>query len=377
MSAKPEHEGAPPTFLAWPEGNTGPLIGYDTTTGAERFRLPAGLLTADGQRYFAVTAGGGETPIATYEPGLGTLMERVVIDGSWDLHGVSATGAWLGLRRVPTDAELAAWQAGDDAQTELAIMDAVSSRISHEINLDGNFDIDGLSRYGESLYLLQHLPSTDALHYAIRLYDLKANLLEEAPLRDKREPDEEMFGYAWGGTATPDGQWLLTLYMNTHEGYAFIHSLNLANRYPVCIDLPSGGSDFAMLKAYSLTVALDGTRVYAANPVLGQLGLVDLASWQVVRTVSFPAVTPVPPEDRSTARSLLSSDSATLWFTAGRIVWTFDTRTEEIANSYEAPAAVAGLGLNPDGTRLLVADLDGQVTAIDLASGKVIALASA
>jgi hypothetical protein len=373
--AKPEHGDShpDPALLARPDGVMGPLIGYDTSTGAERFSLPAGLLTADGRRYFAATAGNGATSIAFYEPDFGMLIERVRINGDWTLHGVSATGAWLGLRRVPTESELAAWKTGDDVQTELAIMDTVSGQ-TQEILLDGNFDIDGLSRYGESLYLLEHLPSADSPHYAIRLYDLAADLLHEAPLRDKRDPDEEMFGYAWGGTATPDGQWLLTLYMNTHEGYAFIHSLNLANRYPVCIDLPSADSDFAKLKGYSLTVAPDGVRVYAANPVIGKLGLVDLSTWTVTRTVNFPAVTPVPPEDRSAARSLLSPDGATLFFTAGRIVWVYDTGAGEIVNSYSAPDAVAGLGLNPEGTRLLMADLNGQVTAVELATGLVVAL---
>lgn len=374
--AKPEHGEngyAQPALLARPDGVMGPLIGYDTLNGKERFSLPAGLLTADDFRYFTATANGEETAIDFYEPEFGTRIERVVVNGGWELQGISADGSWLGFRRPRTEAESAAWRAGDEVQTELAIMDSVSSH-RREVRLDGNFDIDGISRFGDSLYLLEHLPSTDAPHYAVRLYDLKAGLLQEAPLRDKREPDEEMFGYAWGGTATRDGQWLLTLYMNTHEGYAFIHSLNLANRYPVCIDLPSADSDFAKLKAYSLTVAADGVHVYAANPVLGKLGLVDLSTWSVTRTVDFPAVTPVPPEDRSSARSLLSADGATLYFTAGRIVWVYDTVAGEIVNSYEAPPAVAGLGLSPDGSRLLVAGVDGAVTAVELATGKVTAL---
>jgi hypothetical protein len=377
--AKPEHGTAspPPPFLVRPDGLGGPMIGYDTTTGEKRFTLPAGLLTADGKRYVSASASGRETAIAVYEPAFGQLIVRIIINGSWEVRGVSATGDWLGLRRIPSEPERAAWEAGNDRQTEIAIMDTVSSRITHEIVLDGDFDIDGLSKFGESLYLLQHLPSTGAPHYAIRLYDLTTNVLQEAPLRDKRNPDEEMFGYAWGGTATPNGQWLLTLYMNTEEGYAFIHSLNLANRYPVCIDLPWTDSDFAKLKAYSLTVAPDGRHVYAANPVIGKLGLVDLSTMEVVRTVTFPAVTPVPPEDRSAARSLLSPDGRMLYFTAGRIVWAYDTEAGEIVHSYQAPPAVAGLGLSPDGTRLLIVALDGQVTAIDLASGDVVSLPGA
>jgi putative pyrroloquinoline-quinone binding quinoprotein len=378
--AKPGHEGdegSNSAFLARPDGPGGPLVGYDTSTGARRFSLPAGLLTADGQRYFAASASGDETAIAVYVPVFGSLLERFVVDGSWELHGISATGAWLGLRRIPTAAEQAAWKAGDDQQTDIAIMDTVSSRIAHEVHLDGNFDVDGLSRYGDSLYLLQHVDAADAQHYLIRLYDLTTDTLVDGALRDKREPDEEMTGYAWDGTASPNGEWLLTLYLNTKENIAFVHSLNLADQYPVCIDLPSGDGDMAKLKAYTLTMAPDGVHVYAANPVLGRLAVLDLSSWTVGHVASFPAVTPVPTNERSAARSLLSPDGRTLYFTAGQIVWAYDTITGNIAHSYQAPASVAGMGLSPDGTRLLVAGADGKVTAVDLASGKSIALSAA
>lgn len=364
-------------FLARPDGPGGKLVGYDTTTGSPIFTLPPGLMTADGQRYVAASANGDETRITFYEPGHGAVDESVDIDGSWELHGISATGAWLGLRRPPTDAELAAWKAGDGMQTDIAILDTVSSRISDEIHLDGNFDIDGVSRYGDALFLLQHVDAKDATHYQIRLYDLREDSLYPDPLRDKREPDEEMTGYAWDGTGSADGQWLLTLYLNTREQTAFVHSLNLDDRYPVCIDLPSADGDMAKLRAYTITMAPDGMRAYAANPVLGRLAVLDLSSWTVQHVASFPAVTPAPSDGRSAARSLLSPDGKTLYFTAGKVVWAYETTSGTVDHSYQAPSSVAGIGLNPDGTRLLIADGEGKVTAIDLASGKLVALAGA
>lgn len=380
--AKPRHGGEiGPPFLARPDGPGGRLVGYDTVTGAELFTWPSGLLTADGRRYFSAQASGNETTIESY--GLDTNSvsyaghEQVTIDGSWQLHGVSATGAWLGLRRLPTDAELAAWQAGDRMQTEIAIVDTVSWQIAHQIRLDGNFDIDGLSRNGDSLFLLQHVDAADPTHYEIRLYDLTTDTLDPNPLRDKRAPDDVMTGYAWDGTASADGRWLLTLYLNTRQNNAFVHSLNLNDRFPVCIDLPSADGDMAKLRAYTIAMAPDGLHAYAANPVLGRLAVLDLSAWTVDHVVAFPAVTPTPSSERSAARSLLSPDGRTLFFTAGRIVWTYDAVAGTVGHSYQAPPSVAGLGLSPDGNRLLVAGSDGKVTAIDLSSGKVVALAGA
>jgi hypothetical protein len=370
--AKEDHNAM--VFLARPDGPGGRLVGFDTVTGAVRFTLPPGLTSADGQRYFSARASDGETTIDAYFPSNGQWAERIIIHGAWELHGVSATGTWLGLRRIPTDAELAAWQDGDDMETEIAIVDTISWRIAHEIRLDGNFDIDGLSRDGASLFLLQHVDATDATHYQIRLYDLTTDSLFPEPLRDKRAPDEEMTGYAWDGTASPDGQWLLTLYLNNRNNTAFVHSLNLANRYPVCIDLPSADGDMAKLRAYTITMAPDGMHAYAANPVLGRLAVLDLGSWTVDRVVTFPAVTPIPADERATGRSLLSPDRRTLYFTAGRIVWAYNTNSGAVDHSYQAPVSVIGLGLSEDGGRLLIAGGDGKVTAVDLASGASVVL---
>ena len=39
-----------------PNGTQGPLVAYDRVTGKRLFRLPAGLLSADGRRFVATNA---------------------------------------------------------------------------------------------------------------------------------------------------------------------------------------------------------------------------------------------------------------------------------------------------------------------------------
>jgi hypothetical protein len=375
-SAKPEHELAP-TFLVRPDGPNGPLAGYDATTGEERFTWPAGLLAADGSRYYTSSATGDETSIEVYDPRIPSTIEGFVLDGAWELRGVSATGTWLALRRIPTDAELAGWKAGEPWQTEIAVMDTTTSRIAHELRLDGNFDVDAVSAGGHSLFLVQHQPAVDAEHYLIRLYDLASDTLQEGALRDKTNTDEVMTGYAWEGVGSADGQWLLTLYLNTKRNNAFVHTLDLVNQYPVCITLPSGNGDMAKLKAYSLVMDPNGWSAYAVNPVLGRLAVIDLTARQIAHVVSFQPVNAATDGDRPATRVLLSPDGKLLYFTAGQIVWAYDTASGEIVHSYAAPAAVDGLGLSPDGRRVLVVGRDSVVTAIDTATGTLVALAGA
>lgn len=41
----------PESFFVRPSGANGPLLAYDMSNGAERFSLPAGMLSADGKNY--------------------------------------------------------------------------------------------------------------------------------------------------------------------------------------------------------------------------------------------------------------------------------------------------------------------------------------
>jgi hypothetical protein len=376
VSAKPEHELGP-AFLVRPDGPNGPLAGYDATTGEERFTWPAGLLAADGSRYYSSSSTGDETSIDVYDPRIPSSIESFILDGAWELRGVSATGKWLALRRIPTDAELAGWKAGEPWQTEIAVMDATTSRIAHVLRLDGNFDVDAVSAGGNSLFLVQHQPAIDTEHYLIRLYDLASNTLQEGALRDKTNTDEVMTGYAWEGVGSADGQWLLTLYLNTKRDNAFVHSLDLVNQYPVCITLPSGTGDMAKLKAYSLVMAPSGWYAYAVNPALGRVAMIDLTDRQIAHVAAFQPVNAATDGDRPATRVLLSPDGKMLYFTGGQIVWAYDTASGRIVHSYAAPAEVDGLGLSPDGERVLVVGKGSGVTAIDTVTGTLAALAGA
>jgi hypothetical protein len=220
------------------------------------------------------------------------------------------------------------------------------------------------------LFLVQHLPAVNPDHYLIRLYDLANEELLVDPLRAKGA-DEVMAGLAWGGVASPDGRWLLTLYLNTSHNMAFIHALNLVEKFPVCIDLPSGEGDFEQLEYYSLTLAPNGRAVYAANPALGIVAEVSLDTFQVTRQVEFAATIPLETTTASYAEtptnySILSKDGQRLYFSGGWDVWGYNTQSHEVSGPHLSDIPIKGLGLSKEGQRLFVAT-DEQPLILDLA----------
>jgi len=261
------------------------------------------------------------------------------------------------------------------------------------LNLDGNFEVETISTDGKSLFLVQHLPAVNPDHYLIRLYDLSKEQLLVDPLRAKGA-DEVMAGLAWDGIASPDGRWLLTLYLSTRRNVAFIHTLNLHDKYPVCIDLPSGDGDpagrgvpsaplrgsasssFDVLKHYTVALSPDGRKVYATNPVLGVVAEVGLNQLKVTRTATFEAgiMTKYLPQS---SRSIVSKDGRALYFSSGAVMWRYDTTSGTVSQPFAMSEPIVGLGISDDGKRLYVASADRRPMMLDVATWQTLSFSRA
>jgi WD40 repeat protein len=361
-------------FFVRPDGAKGSLIVYNMPSGQRRFTLPAGMLSADGKHYFAVIPypypGEAATIVTLFDPGTGKPYYKFPISGQWDLSGVSPSGRWVALTRLPSENEKQAWTKANQWQTDIHIVESETGKTTHSLSLDGSFEVETISADGNSLFLVQHLPAVNPDHYLIRLYDLSAEQLQADPLRAKGA-DEVMAGLAWDGVASPDGHWLLTLYLSTQRDVAFVHTLDLQNKFPVCIDLPSGSGDLDQLKYYNLALSPDGQTIYATNGVLGVVAEVDLSTRQVARTVKFtpssPAKTAAYSPQAPTSGSVVSNDGQTVYFTSGTGVWVYDARHGQVNGPYSTAMQVLGLGLSGDGKQLYVASADGATRVIGAA----------
>ncbi|HKZ69465.1 MAG TPA: hypothetical protein VJ020_05260, partial [Anaerolineales bacterium] len=353
----------------------GEAIAYDMLSGTQAFALPPGMLSADGVHYFATATEDDETTLSVFVPNTGRLASRFALAGQWALGGISPSGRWLALARIVSDTEKEMWTQANEWRTDLQIVDSLTGAALHTLALDGNFEVETLSADGKSLFLVEHLPAVNPDHYVIRLYDLSNETLVADPLRSKGA-DEVMAGYAWEGLASPDGKWLLTLYLSTQRNVAFVHTLNLIDKFPVCIDLPSDGGEFDELKYYTLSLAPDGQTAYAANAVMGVVAEINLNDLTLKQAVPFAVNTPATGFDPKiqTARGLLSPEGGIFYFTSGQNVWAYDTQANTVRGPFDFEGQIAGLGLSGDGKRLFVASAGGVLAAFDTLSGVAVSL---
>ncbi len=336
-----------------PAGPGGPLVVYDTRTRAPRFSLPPGMASADGQGYFSARVTHRGTRLNQYYAPSGELMNAWLQPGRWTLGGVSPTGRWVALtRRRP-------------ATTTVRIFDVGRGRLAHVLRLRGAFEVETVSRDGKRLFLIQHLGGK---RYNVRQYDLSHERLVARPLRAAGV--KIMAGYAWSGVASPDGRWLLTLYLSTQRKAAFVHSLNLRRSRPACVNLPSGRGSFAKLKNYSLSLSPDSRVLFAANPTLGVVAEIDLSGSRVFRVTRFdrsPTRTTAP---RAATLSTISRNSRTLYFSAGRDLWAFDAAYGRVRGPYPTGGEIVGVGYGANDRRLFAVRTDGRMLAFDAATGK-------
>lgn len=336
--------GADPLVLVRPQGANGPLVAYAAPAGAVRFRLPAGRLSADRSAFYSARAVPGGTELRRYSPGSGRRLSTVTIaDAPATVVAVSPNGRWAVLGRR-------------GAESSFAVVDGRTGSVSHRTTLAGDFEVEAVDAAGTRLFLIEHAAEQV---YSIRLYDVAKARLAQNPLVSKGS-GPVMAGYAWDAVGSPDGQWLLTLYLNTERNVAFVHTLDLKQRVAVCVNLPSGAKGLGPLSRYVLTLAPDGSTLYATNPVLGVVAELSLAQRQVVSTTRFRPVRGAP-----RGPAAVSADGRRVAFATGRTVRVYDTWTKTVGPSRPAGGIVAGLAFGERGN-LLVVRRDGRLRTLAL-----------
>lgn len=329
-----------------------PMI-FDAVTLQPRFILPEGILSADGTAYFAAFPSVMATAVHRFDLNDGSVAQSFSVDGAWSLARVSANGKWLVLTRA------AEFVTPDTTpkRSEFVIANAELGRVARTISIDGSFDADGIDASGKTLYLIEHLPD----RYQVRSYDINSGQLDPGRLVDKRETDEIMVGYPWDAVAEPQGDWLLTLYINTDKGAAFIHALNLRDKYAFCIDLPPGKAEQALLKHYGLALSPDQRTLFAIDPALGVVSLVDFQDGTVTRTVQFPIAPAVT--DRTVA--VASADGKLVYFTNGGRVWQLDVKAGQVKQIAESDKLVVALNTRAGDAALYVTFSDHTMQKLD------------
>jgi hypothetical protein len=347
---------SPGVFFVRSESYGGEMIEYSLVPPRPTVRLPGnGKMSADRGHYLFARADGAEnTIIEGFDVEKGTTERYSSLLGQWTVAAVSATARWAALLG---GSSLVKPGSGEGELTRIDILDTRANSIVHAINLHGSFDVDAVSADGASLFLNQHIGGTGNDYYEIRVYDLISAKLLPDPVREKGA-DAVIQGGAIQQSATADGVKLLSVYLDTSRHVAFIHDLDLADSYPVSINLPSGIGNIDALRTYSLALSPDEKEVYAVNVALGVIVDVSLEVHAVVQTVGLGAYAPpIGANDQvgpSTNAAVVSQDGSRLFFADQSEIWAYDTASGKVTDSYQLATIIQGLGLNEAGTRLYV-----------------------
>ncbi len=259
------------------------------------YELPGGIHAADGRTYFAVE----NRKLLRVSTLTGRVTRTYPLRGDWTLSGVSSDGGWVALQQPGT---------------RILVLDANRGR-TRALTLRGDFLVETVSTAGDFLFLQQNFVDGS---YAVRGYDLAAGQLLPGSLGRKGQT-VQMQGLAGQVIASPDGRWLLTLYVNTQTNTAFVHALNLIERIAVCINVPPCTECApGALKRWGLALGPDGQTLYGANPAIGRVAKIDLSTYRVIAEGSFRASPGGP------TRAKVTDDGSKLVFTNGRTTWSFD-----------------------------------------------------
>lgn len=366
-------------------GNVGQFRIIDGSSGRLDQRLPLGVPAPDWSRLYTVAHQSGRTALSAVDPRSGATREQVTVDGLFNLPTANSRGMRGGLS--PDGHWLLLEGGTSSGRTSFVRVNTAFTEPPQRIIVDGSFTFDAISNDGNRLYLIESLAATQPGLYRVRLYDLGRASFDPRIVIDKRESEAgAMTGTRLSGLFAPNGRWLYSLYVNEHEG-AFIHALNLDGNLAWCIDLPAQGGTPAQQQMWSLAVRANGAALYAVNPVLGKVALVEIGpdgpSGDVSRVGSFTTPRPANTEsglviDAAAKAAMfgsaaLSDDEHTLFASGGNGISVIDAVNLKFTRHLLSGAGLDSVVLSQDGRWLFASSWDGpNVFQVDPKAGRAV-----
>jgi hypothetical protein len=240
-------------------------------------------------------------------------------------------------------------------------------RVVANHTLAGQFGLDAITSDGKILYLIQSLPTAGFGVYQVRSFDVAHGVLDSKVVAQRGEKPGSMSGEAWTRVSSPDGAWLYTLYVE-NSGQAFVHALHLQARQTLCLDFPAISKDTALMAHFTLSAAPDGRTLYAVNPVLGVVVVVQDLPKATMRLVHLGMRAGAPMRTQDAAA--ITADGKQVFVATGSGVWVVDTLSLRVTKSFVPDQEVASVAISHDGKRLFALSLTSdQIDVLDPGNG--------
>jgi len=356
----------------------------DAATGAIQAEVPNGLISPDWKTVYVVGNGArypagapeGRTTIHAMET-FGESLRSVDLPGDYELPKAVASSRHASLSA--DGKTLVLHERGSN--TRFAVLDTSFESPPRYVDLDGHFSFDALNPDGRSLYLIEHI-SKDGYAYRVRRYGLGTNTLDPNPIVLKSaNPHESMQGLPASQVTSAKGDWVYTLYTNYHKG-PFIHALQTNGNGVACINLGSDWrteNDHEANLAWTMALSLDGGILYVANAALGAVASVDAVKhFGVIKRIKLPQpavswfsapIAEAKPHVRGGVTA--SPDGQILYVIAEKGLAALNTQGLSVRQTWLKDRWLSSVAVSPDGTRLYVAEADGNVLRVDTATGAI------
>ncbi|MET8835421.1 hypothetical protein ABZV78_16090 [Micromonospora sp. NPDC004540] len=347
--------------------------GLGLLRGSDRRTIPRAVATADGTWVFATAPEGPDTACWRIDTATGHTSTRTVLPGRWVPQAVSADGTGVAL--TTTGVTVNGGRPTGREVTPVLVADAGGVR--HRLNLRGNVVPEAFTADRTGLFVLEWLPATAPDRYRVRVVDLATGTPGPLSTRNKTAvppgAEEEMRGDGRQAVLAPDRTVLYTLY--THQpghqhtrdlvsgrpgnAHAFVHTLNLRERWAYCVDLPHPFGE-AAAAGHAMAISPDGRRLLVADVSSGTVADISTEELAVGRTV---------PQARGTGAAHAAATADRLFLAAGTTVRALDLARLTGTVDWQVREPVSGLVPSRDGSRLYVGQRDA-VSWHDAATGR-------
>jgi hypothetical protein len=372
----------PPAPVLVSDGD-GRISLINVVTGKPAYTVTDAVRAPDGSKILRAEEDGEATEVEVLNPESGEVVASTRVDGKLEIRAVSPFGGSVALMtRRPKTADLYVPEPRDHTSINVVWADGREPRT---YTLEGNFEPETFSTDEETLFLLEFYPPSDPDRYFVRQLDLASGEITSVETADQElgiELNPEMRGHARAQAIAPDGSFLFSLYTigkgeaPVHDPedpetdrWAFVHTLNLKEKWSHCIFLPVPFGTKAE-GAMSLGISGDGEHLFVIDAATERVARIDAQRLEVETVEQIPGLYSPQARPVAVGPDLVYIGMGDSVLEMGRD--TLIPNAAFVVSTGNGSLGVLGLELAPDGRTLRIAH-GSSISVLDMPSERVIA----